>query len=381
MRPEGVTEKQVKLRAFPFFLGDKAKDWLYSLPSGTIVSSNELKKQFLENYFPASRTINIRNDISGIRQFPGGSFYEYWGRFKQLVESCPHHQIPDHLLIPYFYEGLFKANRSLVDAASGGGTQQVKACGICTSSGYFTDACPTLQEEPTLNANADTRASIQKFGVSTELISLLNQSFAVPRRGQAQQGKTEDSIEHRHVEQGKTREELKILPKQVENSNLTHEEHPKVFVPKPPFPERLPSPKRRKRRGRFLKPYANLRNIGIEKAMCDLGASINVMPLAIYESLNIGPLKEMGIVIQLADLSIVYPEGVLEDILVQVNELIFSVDLYVLDMTENTSPNSKSILLGRLFLKTSKTKIDVDARILSMEFDNEVKVDTKQPCD
>ncbi|KAL0288741.1 UNVERIFIED_CONTAM: hypothetical protein Sangu_2643100 [Sesamum angustifolium] len=47
MRPQGVTEEQVKLRAFPFSLGDKAKDWLYSLPSGTIVSWNKLKKQFL----------------------------------------------------------------------------------------------------------------------------------------------------------------------------------------------------------------------------------------------------------------------------------------------------------------------------------------------
>ncbi|KAL2226707.1 UNVERIFIED_CONTAM: hypothetical protein Sindi_2029400 [Sesamum indicum] len=120
MRPQGVTEEQVKLRAFPFSLGDKAKDWLYSLPSKSIVSWNELKKQFLENYFPTSRTTNIRKEISGIRQFFGESFYEYWGRFKQLVESCPHHQIPDHLLIQYFYEGLSEANRSLVDAASGG---------------------------------------------------------------------------------------------------------------------------------------------------------------------------------------------------------------------------------------------------------------------
>ncbi|KAL2243792.1 UNVERIFIED_CONTAM: hypothetical protein Sindi_0497200 [Sesamum indicum] len=120
MRPQGVTEEQVKLRAFPFSLGDKAKDWLYSLPLGSIVSWNELKKLFLENYFPASRTTNIQKEISGIRRFSSESFYEYWGRFKQLVESCPHHQILDHLLIQYFYEGLSEANRSLVDAASGG---------------------------------------------------------------------------------------------------------------------------------------------------------------------------------------------------------------------------------------------------------------------
>ncbi|KAL0286097.1 UNVERIFIED_CONTAM: hypothetical protein Sangu_2748600 [Sesamum angustifolium] len=57
--------------------------------------------------------------------------------------------------------------------------------------------------------------------------------------------------------------------------------------------------------------------IGIKRAMCDLGASINVMPLSIFESLHVGPLKETGVVIQLADRSVVYPEGVLEDVLVQ----------------------------------------------------------------
>ena len=99
-------------------------------------------------------------------------------------------------------------------------------------------------------------------------------------------------------------------------------------------------------------------NVRIEKAMLDLGASINVMPLSIYSSLNVGPLKETGVIIQLADRSNVYPEGVLEDVLVQVNGLIFPADFYVLNMEDNDSSRSL-ILLGRPFLKTSRTKIDV----------------------
>ncbi|KAL0402276.1 UNVERIFIED_CONTAM: hypothetical protein Slati_4257500 [Sesamum latifolium] len=89
--------------------------------------------------------------------------------------------------------------------------------------------------------------------------------------------------------------------------------------------------------GTFSIP-CQIENIGIENAMCDFGASINVMPLAIYESLNVGQLKETGVVLQHADRSIVYPEGVLEDVLVQVNELVFSTDFYVLDMTVDNSP-------------------------------------------
>ena len=97
-------------------------------------------------------------------------------------------------------------------------------------------------------------------------------------------------------------------------------------------------------------------NVGIKRAMCDLGASINVMPLSIYSSLNAGPLKETGVVIQLADRSIVYPEGVLEDVLVQVNGLIFPADFFVLDMEDDKSSNSSDILLGRPFLSTARTK-------------------------
>ena len=91
-----------------------------------------------------------------------------------------------------------------------------------------------------------------------------------------------------------------------------------------------------------------------EKSLIDLGASINVMPSFIYHSLNMRPLKETNIVIQLADRSVVYPEGVLEDILVQVDKLVFSADFYVLDMEEGHSSKLVPILLGRPFLKIAR---------------------------
>ena len=51
------------------------------------------------------------------------------------------------------------------------------------------------------------------------------------------------------------------------------------------------------------------------KAMLDLGASINVMPYSVFASLNLGTLKEIGVVIQLIDISNAYVRGVLEDVL------------------------------------------------------------------
>ncbi|KAG8473435.1 hypothetical protein CXB51_035626 [Gossypium anomalum] len=113
-------------------------------------------------------------------------------------------------------------------------------------------------------------------------------------------------------------------------------------------------------------------NVGIKKAMCDLEASINVMPYSVYKLINAGPLKETGVIIQLADRSVVYPEWLLEDIIVKVNELVFPANFYIINMEDDNSTNSSDILLGRPFLSTASAKIDVRSGTLTMEFDGEI---------
>jgi len=106
-----------------------------------------------------------------------------------------------------------------------------------------------------------------------------------------------------------------------------------------------------------------------ENAMLDLGASINVMPLFVFLSLSLGPLKPTGVVIQLANRSTVQPAGFIEDVLIQVNKLVFSADFYILDIGgEDSHSGAITIILGRRFLKTTRTKIDVHASTLTMDF-------------
>ncbi|CAN6583385.1 unnamed protein product [Malus baccata var. baccata] len=107
------------------------------------------------------------------------------------------------------------------------------------------------------------------------------------------------------------------------------------------------------------------------RALCDLGASINMMPYSVYESLNLGDLKETKVVIQLADCSNRYPKGLLEDVLVQVNELIFPADFFVLEMEHDPMFAALPLILGRPFLRTARTKIDVYDGTLTMEIDGE----------
>ncbi|RDY00064.1 hypothetical protein CR513_16802, partial [Mucuna pruriens] len=98
--------------------------------------------------------------------------------------------------------------------------------------------------------------------------------------------------------------------------------------------------------------------------MLDLGASINVMSTSVYKSLNFGDLELMGMTIQLANRSVIQPLGILDD----VNDLIFPVDFYVLNMEDETSGKGSALILERPLLMTTKTKIDVYVGTLSMEF-------------
>ncbi|CAN6573166.1 unnamed protein product [Malus baccata var. baccata] len=113
-------------------------------------------------------------------------------------------------------------------------------------------------------------------------------------------------------------------------------------------------------------------NTHFESAMLNLGASINVMPYSIYASMKLGELKNDGVIIQPADRSNAYPKGVLENVLVQVNHLVFPPDFYVLEMEDSNHSPQLPILLGRPFMKTARTKIDVFKGTLTMEFDGEV---------
>ncbi|XP_027062008.1 uncharacterized protein [Coffea arabica] len=110
----------------------------------------------------------------------------------------------------------------------------------------------------------------------------------------------------------------------------------------------------------------------IKNAMLDLGVSIHVMPKSICDSLNLEPLKETGIIIQLADRTFAYSDGVGKDVLVQVDGLIFPADFYVFYMNDRSAPNPSPLLLGRTFLSIAQTKIDISKGTLIMKFDGEI---------
>ena len=105
-----------------------------------------------------------------------------------------------------------------------------------------------------------------------------------------------------------------------------------------------------------------------QKALCDSGASINLMPLYVAKKLSLGELTPTTVTLQMANRTMAKPEGVIEDVLVKVGKFIFPVDFIILDMEEDSQV---PLLLGRPFLATGATLIDMQKGVLTLRVGEE----------
>ena len=94
-------------------------------------------------------------------------------------------------------------------------------------------------------------------------------------------------------------------------------------------------------------------------ALLDLGASVNLIPFSIYQKLGLGELKPTSITLQLADHSIREPRGIVEDVLVKIEQFYYPVDSIVLDYQPVLHPNVHTpLILGRPFLAIANALIN-----------------------
>jgi hypothetical protein len=108
----------------------------------------------------------------------------------------------------------------------------------------------------------------------------------------------------------------------------------------------------------------------IEKALLDLGASVNLLPYSVFQSLNLGELKPTSVTLLLANRSVKVPREIIEDVLVQVDKFIYPMDFIVLDTQPVEACISFPVILGRLFLATSNALINCSNGLLKLSFGN-----------
>ena len=115
-------------------------------------------------------------------------------------------------------------------------------------------------------------------------------------------------------------------------------------------------------------------NIGgtcVERALLDLGASVNLLPYSVYKQLGLGELKPTTITLSLADKSVKIQKGIVEDVLVKMDKFYYPMDFVVLDTKlMATRANYVPIILGRPFLATSNAIINSWNGVMQLTFGN-----------
>ncbi|XP_071918693.1 uncharacterized protein [Coffea arabica] len=136
MKPPGVTEEQIRLRAFPFSLKDAAKDWLYYLPAGLQSTDRSIIDAVsggaLTNKTPREAWELIEAMAENSQQFG-------------LRESNPPRRV-NEIETSSIQQQLSELT-SVVRQLAMRDTPRAKVCGICTSMDHCTDTCPILQED------------------------------------------------------------------------------------------------------------------------------------------------------------------------------------------------------------------------------------------
>nr|GEX01483.1 hypothetical protein [Tanacetum cinerariifolium] len=117
---EDVPNSAIKLMLFPFSLAGAARRWLEKEPPRSILTWEDLISKFINEFFPASRTTNLHNEISNFQQRFDESFHEAWDRYKDLLRACPHHGYTELHQLNTFYNALNPADQDSLNSVAGG---------------------------------------------------------------------------------------------------------------------------------------------------------------------------------------------------------------------------------------------------------------------
>ncbi|CAA0818841.1 Unknown protein, partial [Striga hermonthica] len=363
----GLNEDQLKMRCFPETLKDRAKAWFMTLAPASLTTWTEVYTKFIGRYYSHQKTQELRSQIVSFAQLPSEPLHEAWERFKDLQRQCPHHNLSPGLLMNCFYDSLNQNLQYMVDTAAGGDI------GAKTAEEMY-------EIFETMSANSSQKSSRGKRTVVNEASPrqdmMAHQIVELTEQMRLMNARTMQPAQTMAVDTcgacGAQGHRSEVCPSTFDQD--FGEQYADVNAlqgyqnrqPNDPGAMQHDLPKKERDPGDFVLKIA-LGNGKEASGMLDLGAGINLMPFSIFQRLGLGDLRPTRMCLQLADRSIRYPKGVVEDVLVRVGKLIVSVDFVVLDVGDvHENGKDHTILLGRPFMATTNTLIDVKNGTLNM---------------
>nr|GEX78323.1 reverse transcriptase domain-containing protein [Tanacetum cinerariifolium] len=119
MRVPNIPSSSIKLMFFPFSLKGAARIWIEKEPPRSILTWDDLVTKFINQFFPPSKTTNLRNEITRFQQRFDESFYEAWDRFNDLLRAYPHHGFSELHQLDTFYNALNVNDQDSLNSIAG----------------------------------------------------------------------------------------------------------------------------------------------------------------------------------------------------------------------------------------------------------------------
>ncbi|XP_023744972.1 uncharacterized protein LOC111893138 [Lactuca sativa] len=116
--------------------------------------------------------------------------------------------------------------------------------------------------------------------------------------------------------------------------------------------------------------YVTLGNINIKKVLLDVGASVNIIPINLFDHHDLGTLEQTDIILRLVDKSTKIPQGILYDVIIKVEDFYYPVDFLVLDTESTYKESQPSIFLGHPLLATINAQINCSTGAMDIYFGN-----------
>ncbi|XP_074278654.1 uncharacterized protein LOC141602249 [Silene latifolia] len=345
-KSNGVSDDAVRLRLFPRSLRGSAKDWLKNCDPDSFKTWDELASAFLNKYFPPSRTAKVKSELQSFTQEEDETLYEAWER--GFIRIFPHKRVSSEVVKEHPVE-VVEEDEIMVEKSKG--VEMVD---------------PPKQDEPIATKAKECTPPPREYVAPVPF----PQRLARPRLEKKYE-KFVEILKGMNVtipfldmiteipSYGKFLKELVTLMKknrEVQTINLS-KECSAILTHTNKLPNKLEDP------GSFSIPFY-IQGVAIKRALCDLGASVSLMPLSIFKRLDLEDLKPTRVSLQLADRSVKFPIVVIEDVPLVVGKLVIPCDFFVMDMPEDYNV---PIILGRRCLATGGAMIDVKSGKLSLQ--------------
>nr|GEY27821.1 DNA-directed DNA polymerase [Tanacetum cinerariifolium] len=442
-----VPNTTIKLMLLSFSLEGAAHIWLEKEPPRSIFIWDDLVSKFINQFFPPSKTTNLRNEIPNFQQRFDESFSEAYDRFKYLLRAYQYSlnsaaggnlldKMPRECIA--IHESKSKVRYSRNKAVVAKVSTNTSTCGISHDVVELKDMVKALlldkksqnQSPATVKAVEEScvtcggahsyrncpvidgnvyRDNIQEFVSQASAVNynqgntsyrppMVSNQIRTPGFLHVVENELEATKDTTNPTNNGSTKDVQPLVVQSKSPILTSEpinsptNEPIAYPvsalrpnlrPSIPYPYRMQDQKHRDKandqRKKFFQIFKDLNfNISFADALilmpkfgplikslltnkdklslADLSASINLMPLFVWNKLSLPDLIPTCMTLELTDRSISHPVGVVEDVYDKVGSFHFPADFVVLDF--DADPRVP-LILERSFLKTGRALIDV----------------------